>query len=46
MAKDNNPKKTAIRGAKQQRRLPPNPVCNACGESDPQQAGRATRTPA
>lgn len=35
MAKDNNPKKTATRAAKQRRRLPPNAVCNTCGESDP-----------
>ena len=33
MAKDMNPKKTAAREAKRQRRLAPDAVCVACGES-------------
>ena len=34
MAKDNNPKRTATRRSKQQRRLPPDATCT-CGENDP-----------
>ena len=33
MSKDMNPKKTAVREAKRQRRLPPNAVCSTCEES-------------
>ena len=36
MRKDNDPKKTARREARQQRRLPPNAVCISCGESAPE----------
>jgi hypothetical protein len=33
MSKDMNPKKTATRKAKRQRRLPPDAVCSTCKES-------------
>ena len=33
MSKDKNPKRTAAREAKRQRRFPPDAVCMTCGES-------------
>ncbi len=33
MSKDMNPKKTAVREAKRQRRLPPDAACVTCGEN-------------
>ena len=35
MSKDKNPKRTARRGEKQRRRVPPGDVCCFCGEDDP-----------
>ncbi len=35
MSKDNNPKRTAAREARQRRQLPPDAVCLTCSEDDP-----------
>lgn len=35
MAQNQNPKKDATRRSRQRRRLPPEPVCVGCGETDP-----------